>query len=230
MPMEATADPLARYSLTPQEGVAFGAATRSGAPFLAYRTVDGVFTLFELGAGDRASVSVGRGDGQDLRLTGDLAVSRAHAQLSAAGREWVIQNLSRNRTYVNGRPISDPHRLVDGDRIQMGGVVLAFVAPGADGDLETAVASDRPSVDDLTATQRRVLIALCRPVLVDGGAPATNRAVAAEVFLGVEAVKDNLGRLYLKYGFGELEQNQKRAQLAALAVRTGLVTLRDLAD
>ena len=54
----------------------------------------------------------------------------------------------------------------------------------------------------LSETQRRVLVALCRPFR-DGSAfatPATNQEIAAEVFLGVDAVKTHLRALFAKFG------------------------------
>ena len=62
------------------------------------------------------------------------------------------------------------------------------------GETRPADDSDRP---ELSATQRRVLVALCRPYR-DGGAyarPATNRQIAEEVFLSVDAVKGHLRTL-----------------------------------
>ena len=81
----------------------------------------------------------------------------------------------------------------------------------------------------LTDTQRRVLIALCRPYR-DGGfaTPATNQEIAAEVFLSVDAVKMHLRTLFGRFALGELPQNQKRARLAECALQSGMISHRDL--
>ena len=81
----------------------------------------------------------------------------------------------------------------------------------------------------LTDTQRRVLVALCRPLRDSAYAtPATNQTIAGEVFLGVDAVKVHLRALYRKLGIGDLPQNEKRARLVELAFHHGLVDDRDL--
>jgi hypothetical protein len=75
----------------------------------------------------------------------------------------------------------------------------------------------------LTETQRRILIALARP-FIDGhqfATPATNREIAAEVCLSVDAVKGHLRLLFKQFGLDELPQNRKRAALSALAVSSG---------
>jgi predicted ArsR family transcriptional regulator len=82
----------------------------------------------------------------------------------------------------------------------------------------------------LTDTQRKVLIALCRPYR-DGGSfatPASNQQIAGEVFLSVDAVKMHLRNLFAKFDLGELPQNQKRARLAECALQLGLISQRDL--
>jgi DNA-binding NarL/FixJ family response regulator len=60
--------------------------------------------------------------------------------------------------------------------------------------------------------------------------PATNQAIAKEVFLSVHAVKSHLRALFQKFGIESLQQNQKRARLAALALQSGLVSERDFGD
>ena len=95
---------------------------------------------------------------------------------------------------------------------------------------ETTTGTSYPQLDELSETQRRVLIALCRPQLAEGAlyAPASNQQIAEEVYLSVDTVKTTLRAMFGKYGLDELPQNQKRAGLAEFAVRVGLVTSRDL--
>ena len=80
----------------------------------------------------------------------------------------------------------------------------------------------------LTPTQRKVLIALCRPVNASAFAtPATNREIAEEIFLSVDAVKAQLRVLFDRFGLEDLPQNQKRARLAASTLVGGLLSPRD---
>ena len=75
----------------------------------------------------------------------------------------------------------------------------------------------------LTDTQHRILVALCRPARAGNGfaPPATNQEIADEVFLSVDAVKAHLRTLYRKFGIEELPHNQKRARLVELVVEGG---------
>jgi predicted ArsR family transcriptional regulator len=84
----------------------------------------------------------------------------------------------------------------------------------------------------LSRAQRRVLIALCRPFRGDPpyAVPATNQAIAEELFLSVHSVKSHLRTLFHKFGIEGLPQNQKRARLVALALHSGLVSERDFDD
>jgi DNA-binding NarL/FixJ family response regulator len=76
---------------------------------------------------------------------------------------------------------------------------------------------------ELTPAQRRVLAALCRP-LADGGAPASNRAIADELVVAVDTVKGTLSRLFEAFEIGDdVPQNQKRALLARRARDSGLI-------
>ena len=77
-----------------------------------------------------------------------------------------------------------------------------------------------------------MLVALCRP-FGDGSefaTPATNRQIADEVFLCVDAVKANLRALFERFEVGELPQNKKRVRLAELALRSGVISPRELGD
>jgi DNA-binding NtrC family response regulator len=74
---------------------------------------------------------IGRGEGNVVQLS-DLAVSRSHCQLELRdGQVCLIDEGSRNRTLVNGKPIK-VHALKEGDEIALGKSRLAFV-PGEGG-------------------------------------------------------------------------------------------------
>jgi DNA-binding NarL/FixJ family response regulator len=71
-------------------------------------------------------------------------------------------------------------------------------------------------------------VALCRPLNdASSAVPATNRQIAEEVFLSVDAVKAHLRILFERFGLGGLPQNEKRARLAQAALAAGAVTPRD---
>ena len=78
----------------------------------------------------------------------------------------------------------------------------------------------------LTDTQRQILAALCRPCIGENryATPATNQAIAAEVYLSVDAVKAHLRALYRKFGVEPLPHNQKRARLVELVLEGGLLS------
>ena len=81
----------------------------------------------------------------------------------------------------------------------------------------------------VSEAQRRVLVALCRPFASGERAlPATNQAIADELHLSVSAVKAHLRTLFGLFALGRVPQNEKRVQLAAAALRAGVVAPRDL--
>jgi hypothetical protein len=222
-------DPLARHSLSAPELKRLLATERSGEAFLAFR--DGQGQLSFRSAGEvEARVTLGRRTEMDLSLPWDSEASGLHAELHRVGPEWTIvdDGLSTNGTYVNGQRISGRQRLRDGDRIRIGRTVLVYRAAQATLVQETVAAADRPEVQ-LTDTQRRVLIALCRPYReANFATPATNQEIAAEVFLSVDAVKMHLRTLFGKFQLAELPQNQKRATLVERALQFGVISHRDL--
>jgi diguanylate cyclase (GGDEF)-like protein len=76
----------------------------------------------------KTSVTIGRADTTDLRLSGSTSLSRLHARLRLAGGAVTIEDAgSRNGTYVNGRRIEGPVELQSGDRLQVGGVHCKFL-------------------------------------------------------------------------------------------------------
>jgi pSer/pThr/pTyr-binding forkhead associated (FHA) protein len=215
---------------TPAEARVLLEAERSGAPFLYWHTAEGAQRLRPLEA-DRWRVTVGRNADADVALVWDLEVSRTHALLELVGEEWTVvdDGLSRNGSYVNGKRVSGRHRLHDGDRLCFGRTVVMYREPRVnESEASTARVQSGSANVYLTAQQRKVLIALCRPVMDSSSAtPATNRQIADEVYLSVDAVKAHLRILFDRFGFGDLPQNEKRARLAARALMDGIVKPHD---
>jgi pSer/pThr/pTyr-binding forkhead associated (FHA) protein len=207
--------PLDAHVATPQDLKDRIAAERRGTPFLVYRDADDAQAIVDLvPLGER--ITIGRRPTNDVVLDWDSEISRVHAALERLGDDWTVvdDGLSRNGSYLNGNRVTSRQRLRDGDVLALGGVAIAFRAPA--GEL-------------LTPAQRRVLIALCRPFKDSTYAtPATNQQVADELVVSVDAVKSTLRALFEVFGVDALPQNQKRASLALQALRTGVITRRDL--
>jgi DNA-binding CsgD family transcriptional regulator len=173
-----------------------------------------------------ARLSIGRQPASDVPLPWDSAVSRVHAALERVGDEWTLvdDGSSRNGSFVNGDRVHGRRRLCDGDLIRVGVTTIAYVEPRQRTPSSSTIAATSTGVPFLTAAQRRVLVALCRPI-VEGsfGAPSSNQQIAAELVVGVETVKTHMHALFEAFGIQGLPQNQKRAELARLAVRRGAV-------
>lgn len=225
-------DPLARHSLSAIELQQLLKAETQGRPFLAFRSTDGGLGLHRLAGSEH---TLGRGPEMNLSLPWDAEISFLHAEVRCLGGEWTLvdDGLSTNGTYVNGQRLMGRVRLRSGDLIRLGQTVLAYRAeqPRAVRAQATVSAGASPHEQPLTETQRRVLIALCRPYRdrADFATPATNQQIAAEVFLSVDAVKTHLRTLFAKLELADLPQNQKRTRLAECALQFGLISLRDLA-
>jgi DNA-binding CsgD family transcriptional regulator len=112
--------------------------------------------------------------------------------------------------------------------VRIGSTHLLFRNPQALSGLGTTALGEEgiPPVE-LTAAQRRVLVALCRSCRADFGHPATNQEIAAELVYSIDGVKTHLRTLFRKFAIGEIPQNQKRLQLVERALRSGTVTERD---
>ena len=226
-----TDSPLHSHASTPRELGERIAAERAGSAFLLYRDTTGGQVIVPLDPlADR--VTIGRRPSNAVALDWDSEVSRVHAALERAGEEWTVvdDGLSHNGTYVGGERVTARRRLRDGDVIAVGNTTIAFCSPAESSTSMATVTSVGPHVAELlTPAQRRVLIALCRPFRESTySTPATNQQIADELFVSVDAVKSNLRALFAAFGVDDLPQNQKRASLALQALRSGVVTRRDL--
>src|SRR3954452_18071424 len=223
--------PLAAHSASPAELQERLRAERDGDPFLVFRDDSGRQRIEALD-GRAGRETIGRSPGNDVALPWDSEVSRLHAELERIGDEWILtdEGLSRNGSFVNGERIEGRRRLRDGDVLRIGQTPLAFRLPDpADSRPTVAASSGTGELPVLTPTQRKILIALCRPYKNNEfAAPATNGQIAAEVFLSVDAVKAHLRALFAALGLDRLPQNQKRAALAIRALQEGLITRREL--
>jgi hypothetical protein len=213
---------------TPAELQEIIAAERTGHPFVVWRTDDGEQRVLMLDQ-PRWRVTIGRDPAADVSLPWDAEVSRSHALLEQVGRGWTVldDGLSRNGSFVNGARVIGRRRLRDKDHLVFGATEMTYRETSG-GITQTASAIDAPSGIPLSPMQRKVLIVLCRPVHASASAtPATNRQIAEEVYLTVDAVKAHLRVLFERYGLSQLPQNEKRARLVAAVLESGALTPRD---
>lgn len=215
---------------SPRELKALIDAERTGQPFLHWRDRAGDQYILILSS-DRSRVTIGRREQSDVPLPWDQEVSRAHALLEPVGEEWTLidDGLSRNGSFVNGSRIRGRHRLENRDKMCFGNTHVVYREPNSAADSDsTARAPGSPGAVPFSETQRKVVIALCRPIFESGAATAaTNPMIASEVSLSVDAVKGHLRALFARFDLDELPQNEKRLRLVAIVLSSGLLAPHD---
>ncbi len=203
---------------------------RLGLPMLHRTRADGFLELFLLDAADDR-LTIGRVPDCDVVIDDDPGVSRVHLELVRLGDGWVAEDrgLSRNGTWVGGDSRLDGRRrLVDGVGVRVGQTVLSYRA-GTSVFVDPTVTVAGSAAPAVTAAQRAVLVALVRPMLDSGAAgPAGNATIAAELVLSTETVRSHIKDLYERFGLEAVAPSAKRAELAAAAVRLGVVSRADL--
>jgi pSer/pThr/pTyr-binding forkhead associated (FHA) protein len=214
-------DAFGPHARSPAELAASRRLRGSGAPFLELRDAGGGQRLVPL---DGARLSIGRAEGCGIALPWDPEASRLHAVVERIDGVWVIEDAgSRNGTAVDGEPVTGRRLLEDGAVIRAGRTHLLFqcTAPGDAARTEAAV---EVPVPELTAAQRRVLEALCRPWVSGASAsPAGNRQIAEALVVSEETVKTHMRALFAAFDLADVGQYHKRAELARRAVAAGLV-------
>ena len=206
-------------------------AERGGRPFLVLRDGEGEQRIVVIGEGT-AELWVGRGEAAGLRIDWDEEVSALHAQIEVVAGECTLldDGLSRNGSFVGSERVHGRKHLRDGDVLRFGRTTVLFRRPGESAPEATVIATEVPAAATISPSQRRVLLALCRP-FKDGAAfatPPTNQAIAAELHLSVDAVKTHMRALFEKLELEDLPQNRKRLALVERAMQSGVISPRDL--
>ena len=222
--------PLALDRATPGDLDARRAAEVRGAPFLVFRDDRGAQQIVMLDPAAK-SITLGRRPEADVSMPWDPEVSRLHAELECKAGEWVLcdDGFSQNGTFVNGLRIHGRRRLADGDLLRLGQTTFAFCDPTEGGTGITMAPAELGSSPKFSEQQQRVLRALCRPLMGDGEGvnPATDAEVSAATGIPEEAVRNELDHLGRAFGLQDMQPRERRAEIALLALRTGLVSPGD---
>lgn len=82
---------------------------------------------------DKSATSLGRAENADIALFRDMKVEKQHAVIRRDGERFVLVNrgAAAEQTRVNDAPVTKSKPLADGDRIQLGNVILRFQARAA---------------------------------------------------------------------------------------------------
>ena len=146
---------------------------------------------------DVNTVRIGRDRECDVSLPGDPTVSRLHAVLQTESDGWLlIDQGSRNGTFVNGRRVTGSVKVASLDRILIGQFLLVM-RDGEDGSIETAAAEEvgvprHQLATGLSARELEVLRLLC--------AGHSDRAIADELVVSIKTVHSHLERIRDKTG------------------------------
>ena len=222
--------PLALGTQSPEELEERRAAEQRGDPFLIYRDGEGRQIIVALD--ERAGpITIGRRSEADVSLPWDGEASRLHAELSFRAGEWTIcdDGWSQNGTWVNGLRLAARRRLTDGDLVTIGRTAIAYRNPRPLSAGATMVPGELSATPRFSEQQQRVLRALCAPLLVDGDGfnPASDLEVADATGIDVDVVTQELDLLARLFGLEGMPRPERRAEVALLAVRSGLVGAED---
>jgi pSer/pThr/pTyr-binding forkhead associated (FHA) protein len=211
---------------TPEEQKARKAAELRGAPFLVYRDDKGHQKLVELEENAKA-LTVGRRFEADVALPWDREVSRLHAQFEFRAGEWTVDDdgWSQNGTFVNEMRLDGQRRLQDGDIIRCGQTNIAFCHTRNVSVEMTLVPGELSATPRFSMQQQQILRELCSPLLGDGDglSPLADDEIAANLGTDQKTVTTELEHLARQFGLSEMPFFERRAEIAMLALRSGLV-------
>jgi pSer/pThr/pTyr-binding forkhead associated (FHA) protein len=211
---------------TPEEQKARKAAELRGAPFLVYRDEKGQQKIVELDETAKA-LTVGRRFEADIALPWDREVSRLHAQFEFRAGEWTVDDdgWSQNGTFVNEMRLNGQRRLQDGDIIRCGQTNIAFCHTRNVSVEMTLVPGELSATPRFSMQQQQILRELCSPLLGDGDglSPLADDEIAANLGTDQKTVTTELEHLARQFGLSEMPFFERRAEIAMLALRSGLV-------
>jgi pSer/pThr/pTyr-binding forkhead associated (FHA) protein len=197
-----------------------------GAPFLAYRDDKGNEHILELDE-TRRTLTVGRRFEADIALPWDREVSRLHAQFELRAGEWTVDDdgWSQNGTFVNEMRVDGQRRLQDGDLVRCGQTTIAFCHARNPSVEMTLVPGELSATPRFSQQQQQILMELCRPLLGDGDglSPAADDEIAERLGTDQKTVTTELEHLARSFGLSEMPFFERRAEIAILALRSGLV-------
>jgi FHA domain-containing protein len=219
--------PLALDLASPEDLEARREAEKQGAPFLLFRDDQGAQRIVELSS-RAGSLTVGRRFEADVPFSWDPEVSRLHAELECKAGEWTLcdDGYSQNGTYVNGMRIHGRRRLTDGDLVRIGQTTIAFCDPTQAGMGVTLAPGGLGVAPKFSEQQQSILRELCRPLMGDaeGVMPASDAEIAAETGIPQDVVTTELDHLGRSFGLQDMPPADRRAEIALLALRSGLVS------
>jgi hypothetical protein len=222
--------PLTLDNATEEEREARKAAEALGERFLVFRDEEGRQHIHVL-SGNLPTVTVGRRAEADISVPWDPEMSRLHAELQLHAGEWTVSDdgLSQNGTWVNGLRLAGRRRLNDGDLLKVGRTMFAYCDPVPIGVGPTLVPGELSATPRFSEQQQRILRALCRPLFVDGEGinPSTDEEIAEATGITLEAVAGELDHLGRALGLEAMPAADQRAEIALLAMRSGLVSADD---
>jgi pSer/pThr/pTyr-binding forkhead associated (FHA) protein len=218
--------PLALDLASPDDLEARREAEKHGSPFLLLRDDQGEQRIVRLEQG-AGSVTIGRRLEADVPLAWDPEVSRLHAELECKAGEWTLcdDGYSQNGTFVNGLRIHGRRRMTDGDLLRIGQTSIAFCDPGESGLGVTLAPGELGIAPKFSEQQQRILRGLCRPLMGDGEGinPASDAEIASATGIPERVVTTELDHLGRSFGLQDMPPADRRAEIALLALRSGLV-------
>ena len=109
-------------------------AERRGRTFVVFHDAGGKQHVVDL-HDEEPTITIGRRADSDVALSWDHDVSRRHAELRRMPEGWtLVDEGSRNGSYLNGQRVSGQHPLREGDVLRFGDTVVLFRAPVSDED------------------------------------------------------------------------------------------------
>jgi len=119
-------------------------------PELSIRTAEGTERTVRL---DGVRYSLGRSTENHLCYAEDTGLSRQHLAFERDGEDWCVLDLgSKNGTLVNGVRISGSRRLMPGDRVSAGRLIITYAGPSRPATGTVMFVDSPKSTEEVAAT------------------------------------------------------------------------------